>query len=166
MSPRTRVVCSAFGFLLRELSFGAETESLPQIFVPRAEVTVAATQSWTPQSEMANRVHQVVMQKALAKGKTFVALPAAASDEPPATATQASTVVMEKLVVRAFTGRVIELPEPLSPALNFLRHGILFRSSIGKIETDGTIEISRVYSERSGSNGTETRGEIRFNLRW
>jgi hypothetical protein len=152
--------------LMHMIAQGAETQALPPIFAMPAKPESVPSNVGTRNSQLSERVHRL-MSHAL-KVQSEHAAPAASARpiEAAEGIAQSQALVMEKVVVRSTVPETVELPKVSSKLDKFQRTGTFVQRRGEKFTFDGMFYIDRWYSNREGSGGTETRAEIKFNLRW
>ncbi|MEO5959293.1 MAG: hypothetical protein ABIR80_09265, partial [Opitutaceae bacterium] len=126
MHAASRALPLAFGTLFVVLVVQAQPQALPPIFAPRTEPAVVSAGSARAIPQASDRVHAWIAQRVLFDAKAFDAPTPPATAGTVAAAMAGDTVMMERLVVKSSSIRVIELPRPDPPLLNFLKRGTLY----------------------------------------
>lgn len=145
---------------------GAEPALLPPIFSAPVAIVPVSEKDTARRSLLSDRVQRLITQAVLAEGLHASLTLGAQPDEQFSDSAATGPLLMEKYVVSSQNLRTIELEEPITPVDRFRKNGIVYESVGQKFTFDAMLYIDRWYSNRQGSGGTETRAELKFNLRW
>jgi len=124
LASRALPIVLALLFALQ--SVRAQRGELPPIFAPRSNPAPESSHSVPVKSPISDRVRGLIAQRVLAEAPVFVAPPTPATVDTVAEMTAGSMVLMDKFVVRSSSLRLLDLPRPQPPLVNFLKHGLLY----------------------------------------
>jgi hypothetical protein len=166
MHALLRAVPLVFAELCSSSNLWAQTEALPPIFALRTPAPVASITSATSTSALSERVRGLIAQRVFADSGAFTLPVVTPPDQTFSERYSGSTVMMNPLVVKSSSLRVIELPRRDPPLLNFLKRGTLYHHVGRKITTHISLNFMSVASTGYGSNETGSMAELRFSFRW